>query len=132
VLRNLMAETLSVYCDKIYETRNLHVIRKAISSTAEVCSVRHLDKRAGVDSVTKVHSELLGVWTLSIVRYSKKLESATFRKLDLFPSSGGGGGGTTVLGPLKRTSLNHWDRLNKQGSSGCYIPSSERFRFHHE
>jgi hypothetical protein len=28
----------------------------------------------------------LGLWTLSIVRYSKQLENTTFRKLDLFPS----------------------------------------------
>jgi hypothetical protein len=38
------------------------------------------------------HSELLSFWTLSIVQYYKKLENATFRKLDLFPSSGQGGG----------------------------------------
>jgi hypothetical protein len=35
------------------------------------------------------HSELLRFWTFSIVQYSKKLEN-TFRKLDLFPSSGQG------------------------------------------
>jgi hypothetical protein len=33
------------------------------------------------------HSELLGFWTLSIIRYSKKRENTTFRNLDLFPSS---------------------------------------------
>jgi hypothetical protein len=32
--------------------------------------------------------KLLGVWTLSIVWYSKKLENTMFQKLDLFPSSG--------------------------------------------
>jgi hypothetical protein len=31
------------------------------------------------------HSELLGFWTLPIVRYFKRLENTTFRKLDLFP-----------------------------------------------
>jgi hypothetical protein len=36
------------------------------------------------------HSELLSFWTLSIVQYSKKLKNTTFRKLDLFPSSGEG------------------------------------------
>jgi hypothetical protein len=39
--------------------------------------------------------ELLGLWTLSIVRYSKKkkkkLKDTTFRKLDMFPFSGEGG-----------------------------------------
>jgi hypothetical protein len=34
------------------------------------------------------HSELLSFWTFSIVQYSKKLENTTFRRLDLFPSSG--------------------------------------------
>jgi hypothetical protein len=33
-------------------------------------------------------SELLGFWALSIVRYSIELENTTFRKVDLFPSSG--------------------------------------------
>jgi hypothetical protein len=66
VLGSFIAETPSVYSDKIYETRYPHVV------ITEVCSVRHLDKRAGVDNITKNHSELLGVSTLSIVRYSKK------------------------------------------------------------
>jgi hypothetical protein len=34
------------------------------------------------------HSVLLGIWTLSIVRYCRKLENTIFWKLDLFPSSG--------------------------------------------
>jgi hypothetical protein len=42
------------------------------------------------------HSELLSFWTLSIVQCSKKLENTTFRKLDLFPSSGRGGGGSVT------------------------------------
>jgi hypothetical protein len=37
-----------------------------------------------------------------------KLENTTFRKLDLFPSSGVGGKTPTQLGPLDRDSLNHW------------------------
>jgi hypothetical protein len=45
--------------------------------------------------------------TLSIFRYSKKLESTKFRKLDLFPSSGKGET-PTLLGPLERANLNHW------------------------
>jgi hypothetical protein len=36
------------------------------------------------------HSESLGLWTSSIIRNYKYLESTTFRKLDLFPSSGEG------------------------------------------
>jgi hypothetical protein len=52
------------------------------------------------------HSELLSFWTLSIVRYSKKLKNTTFRKLDLFPSPGQGGGETpSQLGPLERGNL---------------------------
>jgi hypothetical protein len=34
--------------------------------------------------------ELMRLWTLSIVRYPKKLKNSMFRKLDLFPSSGDG------------------------------------------
>jgi hypothetical protein len=44
-----------------------------------------------------VDSELLGLWTLSIIRYST-LENKTFGKLDLFLSSGRGGGGRHLLG----------------------------------
>jgi hypothetical protein len=55
-----------------------------------------------------VSPELLGFWTLYIVWYSKKLENATFRKLDLFPSSGEGGETPTLLDPLERANLNHW------------------------
>jgi hypothetical protein len=39
--------------------------------------------------------------------YSKKLVNTTFRKLDLFPSSGEEGD-RTPLGPLERANLNHW------------------------
>jgi hypothetical protein len=35
-----------------------------------------------------LYSGLLGFWTLSIVRYSKKAKKTTFRKLDVLPSSG--------------------------------------------
>jgi hypothetical protein len=38
------------------------------------------------------NTELLGFWTFSIVRYSRK-QKKTFRKLDLFPSSDKGGRG---------------------------------------
>jgi hypothetical protein len=38
----------------------------------------------------------------------QKLESKTFRKLDLFPSSGEGRETTTLLGPLEIANLNHW------------------------
>jgi hypothetical protein len=48
------------------------------------------------DDDKKNVSELPGFWTLSIVRYSKKLENTTFRKLDLFPSSGERGGTYSV------------------------------------
>jgi hypothetical protein len=39
-------------------------------------------------------SGLLGFWTLSTVRYSKKQRNTAFRKMDLFPSSGQGAGDT--------------------------------------
>jgi hypothetical protein len=37
----------------------------------------------------------------------QKLENTTFRKLDLFPSSGDGET-PALLGPLERANLNHW------------------------
>jgi hypothetical protein len=51
---------------------------------------------------------LLSFWTLSVVQYSKKLENTTFRKLDLFPSSGRGARTPSQLGPLERANLRHW------------------------
>jgi hypothetical protein len=52
------------------------------------------------------NTELLGV---GLFPSSGILENTTFRKLDLFPSSGEGGGeDTTQLGPLERANLNHW------------------------
>jgi hypothetical protein len=54
-------------------------------------------------------SEILGFRTLSIVlvikKQSKKVKNTTFRKPDLFPSSGEGK--PTLLGPLERASLSH-------------------------
>jgi hypothetical protein len=56
-----------------------------------------------------VLSEILGFRTLSIVivikKHSKNSKNTTFRKLDLFPSSGEGQ--PTLLGPLERGSLSH-------------------------
>jgi hypothetical protein len=43
---------------------------------------------------------LLGVWTLSIVKYSKKKKNTTFRKLALLPSLDEGRETSTLLGLL--------------------------------
>jgi hypothetical protein len=55
----------------------------------------------------KCHSESLVLWTLSIAHYFKKLEETTFRKLDLFPSSGQPRKASTLLGHLERANLSH-------------------------
>jgi hypothetical protein len=52
--------------------------------------------------VNEQYYELLGFCTSSIVRYSKKQKSTTFRKLDLFPSSGEGAGDTNSVGPVRK------------------------------
>jgi hypothetical protein len=46
-----------------------------------------------------------GFWILSVVGYSRNYK--TFRKLDLFPSSGEWET-HTLLGPLERFNLSHW------------------------
>jgi hypothetical protein len=51
-------------------------------------------------------SESLGL--LSIVRNSKLLENTTFRKLDLFPSSGERNQTPSLLAPLERANFKHW------------------------
>jgi hypothetical protein len=52
----------------------------------------------------------------------------TFRKLDLFPSSGEEKN-QILLGPLERASLNHWtmDKVRKRNISESYTPSSESY-----
>jgi hypothetical protein len=56
---------------------------------------------------------------LSIVRYSTKLENTTFRKLDLFPSSGEEGGKTPIqLGLSEIANLKQvvvWWGLGRRG-----------------
>jgi hypothetical protein len=46
------------------------------------------------------------------------LKNTTFRKLDLFPSSGKITGVSTLLGALERASLNHWTTLSSAFTSG--------------
>jgi hypothetical protein len=45
-------------------------------------------------------------WTLSIVRYYRKLKDTTLRELDLLPSSGEEGKTPTQLGPSETVNLN--------------------------
>jgi hypothetical protein len=61
-------------------------------------------------------------------------KNTTFRKLDLFPSSGEGGEKTpTQLGPLERANLNHWtmEKVQKNSvNSVQHTPSSESFQIY--
>jgi hypothetical protein len=52
----------------------------------------------------------------------QKLENTTFRKLDLFPSSGGGGETPTLLGTVTEVS--------SLGCVGMCLPSKEVFWLH--
>jgi hypothetical protein len=67
-----------------------------------------------VDRHLQCISEILGLRTLSIVLVlkNKLRKNTTFRKLDLFPSSGEGKK-PILLGPLERASLNHWTQSPK-------------------
>jgi hypothetical protein len=48
-------------------------------------------------------------WVFGLFPSSDILENSTFRKLDLFPSSGEGGGeDISSVGLLRKTNLNHW------------------------
>jgi hypothetical protein len=62
---------------------------------------------------TLIMSEILSFRTPSIVLVLKNKPTkgnTTFRKLDLFPSSGAGKIKPILLGPLERASPNHWMR----------------------
>jgi hypothetical protein len=70
-------------------------------------------------------SELLGFWTFSIVRYSRKLENTTFRKLNLFPSSGEKGGYTYSVGPLRKcVPSNNCDRLTELHTANITVTTA--------
>jgi hypothetical protein len=73
-----------LYVRYVHLTKAKHIHKTNPSSRQRGCYTKTMTVR--------VHSELISFWTLSIVQYSKKLENTTFRKLDLFPSSGHGGG----------------------------------------
>jgi hypothetical protein len=58
----------------------------------------------------------LNCWVFGLCPFSgilTKLENTTFRKLDLFPSSGYGWETATLLGPLERANLNHWTQQSR-------------------
>jgi hypothetical protein len=67
------------------------------------------------------HSELLSFWTLSIVQYSNKLENTTFRKLDLFPSSGQGEGKLHLVSWVSSKELTSITGQTKQASSSLLL-----------
>jgi hypothetical protein len=60
------------------------------------------------DEPQSAYSESLGLWTLSTAWNSEWLESND-SKVDLFPSSGEEWEIPTLLGPLERANLNHWN-----------------------
>jgi hypothetical protein len=83
------------------------------------------------DVTTSVQgSGLLCFWTLSIVWYSKKLESTMFQKLDLFPSSVGWVGGDTYpVGSLRKNWPQSLDRLAlSKGPNRVVMPPSPGLR----
>jgi hypothetical protein len=97
------------------------------------------------------HSELLGFWTLSIVRYCKEhLRTQRFGNRICFRPQVRGWETPTLLGPLERANLNHSphlrketdpvsetlcsleyrtvDKVQKPSNPECHTPSSEPFR----
>jgi hypothetical protein len=52
--------------------------------------------------LTMVHNTQ-NYWVFGLFPSSGILENTTFRKLDLFPSSGGGGEDTYSVGPLRKS-----------------------------
>jgi hypothetical protein len=54
----------------------------------------------------------------------KILGSTAFRKLDLFPSSGEEMETPTLMGPLERAKLNHWNTLLGPLERGSFIRKS--------
>jgi hypothetical protein len=66
--------------------------------------VKYIDKLERILTMVYVVQNFSGISPSSCIP-----KNTTFRKLDLFPSSGEGGGEDTYsVGPLERTNLNHW------------------------
>jgi hypothetical protein len=63
--------------------------------------------------------ETQNYWASGLCPSPGILYNITFRKLDLFPSSGEGRETPTLLGHLQRANLYHWARV------GVSLPSSE-------
>jgi hypothetical protein len=71
--------------------------------------VRAVDGRASSNGERPSQIRITGFLDFLHRPVFQRLENTTFRKLDLFPSSGVGGGKTpTQLGLLDRANLNHW------------------------
>jgi hypothetical protein len=71
---------------------------------------------------------------LGLCPSSGTLENTTFRKLDLFLSSGESGweGKTpTQLGPLRRANLNHWTRSSGEGETPNLLGPLETANLNH-
>jgi hypothetical protein len=73
-----------------------------------------------------ISSQLLGVSTLFIIRYSKILRNTTFRQLDLFPSSGEEGHSQSV-GSTTKSQPQSLDDLYPYNY--CYMNTWEQFIF---
>jgi hypothetical protein len=63
----------------------------------------------------------VGFWTLVHRPEFWMLVTSTFRKLDLFPSSGEGSETPTLLGPLERANLDNWS------GSACWLLNCMQF-----
>jgi hypothetical protein len=57
------------------------------------------------------------------------LQNTTFRKLDVFPSSGEEWAIPTLLGPLESTNLNHYEGPNRAGVSLSSPEEGNKSRF---
>jgi hypothetical protein len=81
---------------------------------------------------TPLYSELLGFWTLSIVRYSKKIEEHSVWELGTwicFRAQVRRQETPTQLGPLERASLSHWTALSQSYfTTGGLPPISSSWR----
>jgi hypothetical protein len=106
------------------------------------CKNCHLSYRRPVEHciVTGGHRswKSLGLWTLPIVQYSKLLENTTFRKLDLFQSSGKRQETPTLFGSWGRKQIKfqklwdlwwtkrHYGRISESSSvSLILIPATD-------
>jgi hypothetical protein len=101
-----------------------------LPSSAWMCSIMKTETARSCQTIRRhIPQDIFRqkYWGFGHFPSSGILENTTFRKLDMFPSSGEGGGEDTYsVGP----ECQMMEKVQNPSTSVCYTPSSEPFRIY--